>query len=245
MSHTSFDPTEQYFIFSSGEQEGPFTLLELQSMWRSGSLATSSQYWKEGLEEWQSITDLHELLDLPEHALADEQGKTRQQNTPTEHKEKQADWGLVSFGTLVALTAIIPLIGFVVGYRGLSNPARREKAAGLIGIAAVSSIAAIVFIFGDFGPNLSAASPLISASQPRRIVTYDHYQRIREGMSYSAVCSTIGTGGQEVSRNRFDGVPGAAPAISTVMYQWENADGSNMNAIFQNDSLVQKAQSGL
>ena len=33
--------------------------------------------------------------------------------------------------------------------------------------------------------------------------------------------------------------------VSSVMYQWVNADGSNMNAMFQNDRLVSKAQMGL
>ena len=29
------------------------------------------------------------------------------------------------------------------------------------------------------------------------------------------------------------------------MYMWQNSDGSNMNAMFQNDKLVNKAQFGL
>lgn len=34
-------------------------------------------------------------------------------------------------------------------------------------------------------------------------------------------------------------------SIETVMYQWVNRNGSNMNAMFQNNKLVQKAQFGL
>jgi hypothetical protein len=30
--------------------------------------------------------------------------------------------------------------------------------------------------------------------------------------------------------------------IKTVMYSWQNPDGSNMNAMFQDDKLVSKAQ---
>jgi len=41
------------------------------------------------------------------------------------------------------------------------------------------------------------------------------------------------------------GVPGVYGEIVTVMYQWQNRDGSNMNAMFQNDSLMCKAQYGL
>jgi hypothetical protein len=48
-----------------------------------------------------------------------------------------------------------------------------------------------------------------------------------------------------MSRNNIDGVPGVIESIDTVMYQWVNSNGSNMNAMFQNDKLNQKAQFGL
>lgn len=251
MSHTTPDSTEQYFIFRSQEQEGPFTLSQLQSMWRSGSLANSSQYWKEGLDEWQAITDLQEILDSPEASLTDDNQNLPRQETTTEQKKEKPDWNLFSFGMLVILAALIPPIGLVVGYRGLSSPARREKAIGLIAIAIIFPLGLIAFRFAHtFSQSSSSAfsqgpSSASSFTQDRRLVTFQHYERIRVGMPYSEVRSIIGSGGREVSRNQLDGVPGAAPAISTVMYQWENADGSNMNAMFQNDALIQKAQSGL
>jgi hypothetical protein len=73
---------------------------------------------------------------------------------------------------------------------------------------------------------------------PPPIVTKADYDQIREGMTYERVCSIIGAPGEELSRSDlFD--------ITTVMYSWTNANGSNMNAMFQNNCLVNKAQFGL
>jgi len=57
-------------------------------------------------------------------------------------------------------------------------------------------------------------------------------------MSYSEVRRIIGAPGEEVSRSDLAG-------LTTVMYSWINSNGSNMNAMFQNDELIQKAQFGL
>ena len=57
-------------------------------------------------------------------------------------------------------------------------------------------------------------------------------------MSYAKVVKILGRGGGEVSSNAIGG-------IRTVMYQWTNSGYSNMNAMFQNDKLVMKAQFGL
>jgi hypothetical protein len=64
-------------------------------------------------------------------------------------------------------------------------------------------------------------------------------------MSYSQVVFIIGEGGTESSSSTMEGVPGVMPSITTKLYMWQNSDGSNMNAIFQNDKLTTKAQFGL
>ena len=78
-----------------------------------------------------------------------------------------------------------------------------------------------------------------------QIITFDEYQQIQNGMSYRGVVQIIGNEGEELSRNTIDGVPGVMESVETIMYQWVNNNGSNMNAIFQNDKLMQKAQFGL
>ena len=71
-----------------------------------------------------------------------------------------------------------------------------------------------------------------------RSVTADEYRQLSTGTTYREAVAIIGFRGEELSRVDLAGT-------TTIMYQWMNADGSNMNAMFQNDQLVQKAQFGL
>jgi uncharacterized protein DUF3862 len=73
---------------------------------------------------------------------------------------------------------------------------------------------------------------------PPPIVTKAEYNQIRKGMTYERVRRIIGAAGEEISRSDIVG-------YRTVMYSWTNANGSNMNAMFQNNRLMNKAQSGL
>ena len=70
---------------------------------------------------------------------------------------------------------------------------------------------------------------------------------LKNGMSYDDVVEILGREGEEVSRNHMDGVAGVMDAIDTVMYQWMNPGlmVGNMNAMFQNNRLISKAQFGL
>ncbi len=70
-------------------------------------------------------------------------------------------------------------------------------------------------------------------------VTMANYNRIQTGMNYEQVKAILGKDGTEMSSNNIAG-------IKDVMYQWTgDGFGANMNAMFQNDKLVQKAQFGL
>jgi Beta-lactamase inhibitor (BLIP) len=69
-------------------------------------------------------------------------------------------------------------------------------------------------------------------------VTMEKYNQIQTGMSYQQVVNIIGKQGEEMSRVELAG-------YTTVMYGWSNTGGSNMNAMFQNDRLMSKAQLGL
>jgi len=96
--------------------------------------------------------------------------------------------------------------------------------------------------YEESGPSASTRS---AASDISVKVTQAEYLRIEDGMSYSEVVGIINEYGEELSRSKMPGVPGVYGEIVTVMYQWQNRDGSNMNAMFQNDSLMCKAQYGL
>ena len=69
-------------------------------------------------------------------------------------------------------------------------------------------------------------------------VTSAEYTQLTTGMSYRQAVAIIGFPGEELSRVEIAGT-------TTVMYQWMNPTGANMNAMFQNDRMVQKAQFGL
>lgn len=70
-------------------------------------------------------------------------------------------------------------------------------------------------------------------------VTKAKYDTIHEGMSYEEAVSVIGSKGEDVASSQIDGAPGVK------IYSWQNSDGSNMIATFQDGQLIQKAQVGL
>ncbi|TWG90352.1 uncharacterized protein DUF3862 [Mesorhizobium sp. J18] len=70
-------------------------------------------------------------------------------------------------------------------------------------------------------------------------VTMAQYSELQTGMSYAEAVQILGCDGEEMSSSEIAG-------IKTVMLMWEGESlGANMNAMFQNDKLVSKAQFGL
>ena len=113
---------------------------------------------------------------------------------------------------------------------------------GMIGVIGSVVILAVYFSLPEssrWRPSTATTGFLQS------VVTKAEYDQIRHGMSYSEVVSIIGSRGEETGSNRMEGVPGVMESLYTVMYSWQNRDGSNMNAMFQNDKLMNKAQFGL
>ena len=121
-------------------------------------------------------------------------------------------------------------------------PAQTQVSPGVAAVVIVlAGIGFWVWFSGGFSGGADSSGRFvmpqpIATSPP--VVTKAEYDQIREGMSYSEVRRIIGAPGEEQSRSDLAG-------ISTVMYAWMNANGSNMNAMFQNDKLVTKAQFGL
>jgi len=71
-------------------------------------------------------------------------------------------------------------------------------------------------------------------------VNMENYSKLQTGMSYEEVVSILGSNGEEMSSNDIAG-------YKNVMYKWDGdgSFGANMNAMFQNGKLIQKAQYGL
>ena len=71
-------------------------------------------------------------------------------------------------------------------------------------------------------------------------VTKKQYDKLQSGMSYSQAVAILGCDGEELSSSDMGG-------FKTIMYMWTGSSwsGANMNAMFQNDQLISKAQMGL
>lgn len=87
------------------------------------------------------------------------------------------------------------------------------------------------------------AGALLAATVPTQAtdckVGKEQYLALQNGMSYAQAVQILGCEGEELSSSDIAG-------FSTVMYMWDgNSFGGNMNAMFQNDELVNKAQFGL
>jgi hypothetical protein len=70
-------------------------------------------------------------------------------------------------------------------------------------------------------------------------ITLSQYERLQAGMSYEEAVRILGKPGVEISRGDIAG-------YTTVMYKWDGESlGANMNAMFQNNRMITKAQFGL
>lgn len=69
-------------------------------------------------------------------------------------------------------------------------------------------------------------------------LTLKKFNQLKTDMSYKEVVQILGTKGEVMSESEVAG-------IKTVLYTWDGSFGANMNATFQNDKLISKAQVGL
>ena len=56
---------EAFYVHVHGEQLGPYTIRHLTHLLQSGLISTETLYWTEGMEQWQTITDLVPLPRVP------------------------------------------------------------------------------------------------------------------------------------------------------------------------------------
>lgn len=69
-------------------------------------------------------------------------------------------------------------------------------------------------------------------------LTLEKFNKIETNMSYKEVVKILGSKGEVMSESEVGG-------IKSVMYTWKGSLGANMNATFQDDKLISKAQLGL
>ena len=49
---------EVFYLHIQGEQRGPYTVKQIDHQLNSGIIKEDTMYWKEGMEEWQPVTNL-------------------------------------------------------------------------------------------------------------------------------------------------------------------------------------------
>lgn len=111
-----------------------------------------------------------------------------------------------------------------------SQPARKVPpiVVFLIIFAGIWIVGMIAISYGDKGAGVAELAQ----------ITMANYHRIQTGMTYSEVCEILGKPGVEMARNELAG-------IKTELYSWQSKGPANMNVMFQNGRMVQKAQFGL
>lgn len=82
---------------------------------------------------------------------------------------------------------------------------------------------------------IASAGPAMAASCDLNLAKYSALQT---GMSIAKVEEVLGCKGEEMSRSEMGG-------YTTIMLMWQGGLMQNMNAMFQNDELITKAQFGL
>ena len=149
-------------------------------------------------------------------------------------------WKWVIYAALGSVSGVFAVIGGIIWAVAASNPNTRRLAwwtSAWGGASVVLGVFLWLLSVGSFSGFTGGVSP--SAGLSQRGVTLAQYGQVQPGMTEADVFGIIGTG-QETVRSDMAG-------IVTVMYEWPGSGslGANMNAMFQNGRLVQKAQFGL
>jgi hypothetical protein len=239
-----------YYADQSG-QVGPLSLRELKETLGTFDNPGHVSVWCDRFADWKQARDVPELaIRKPPPPPPAKRGASRPVTSHEQAEVRKREVpviGVVSTGLGLASMAMpyfaavffVPA-AFVCAVIALT---KRQAIWGTIAILlSFVGFGEIIYTSQQISSIFTAKPGRISLPQPAfappPVVTQAQYDRIREGMTYEQVLDVIGTDGQELSRSNMAG-------YSTVMYSWTNPNGSNMNAMFQNDRLINKAQFGL
>jgi hypothetical protein len=51
---------QDIYLYMDGAQVGPFRLSQIRGMFTLGSISEGTLYWKDGMEDWRAVEELHE-----------------------------------------------------------------------------------------------------------------------------------------------------------------------------------------
>jgi GYF domain 2 len=243
---------ESWYYADHNRQVGPLTLHELRNSLVAADNIQEIFVWCARFADWKPVIEVPEVRDLatsgvPTPArLGAAQSASRVAAEAAEPKEAPII-GIIGVGLGIAsvITPYFAAVFFVPASLicGIVAVVKRQVGWGTLTLAlSLIGTGAIIYtshqissVFAGRPGHISLPQPVFA---PPPIVTQAQYDQILNDMTYEQVCAIIGTDGEELSRSNIAG-------ITTVMYSWTNANGSNMNAMFQSDRLVNKAQFGL
>lgn len=113
-----------YLLWMNDQQAGPFTMTQLKAMWLNGQITAKTLYWREEINEWCGLGALVENTIAGERVVA----------SPAPAAPQAKGWNAVEYFVLLICTLILPFAGFIVGFIGVFNPAKRQRAATLMGL---------------------------------------------------------------------------------------------------------------
>lgn len=61
----------QFYLLRDGEQTGPFSIDQMQLWWRVGKLDSNQLFWRDGMEAWEPLSFISELLEPERIETAD------------------------------------------------------------------------------------------------------------------------------------------------------------------------------
>jgi DNA-directed RNA polymerase subunit RPC12/RpoP len=119
----------QYWLERDGNVRGPYSFEILAMMWTRKELRLTDRLCKEGTESWIEVTRVVKSLDQGAYAQSD-----KSRNPP-------------SFGFIIFLSALLPIIGLIMGVAWLSQPRFRGAGGALLAISLVFMLIWCLILF--------------------------------------------------------------------------------------------------
>lgn len=136
---------------------------------------------------------------------------------------------------LLIVAAVLIGLGLACG-GDKTNTTNRTNAVAATSPANVMNVATATPVKVDKSDD--ATTKKEAPAEPATGVTMANFNRLKTGMRYAEAVKILGSEGEVMSENEIAG-------HHTIMYKWDSSGLGNMNAMFQNGKLVQKAQFGL
>ncbi len=107
------------YLLRGDQQHGPYSTAQIRNMWAAGQITVDTLYWFEGLSDWFPARNFCERNTLAPEANSEQ--------------TKNPD----SFGLVVVLTILLPIVGLIAGIAWLCDPKQRSAGGSILAIALI------------------------------------------------------------------------------------------------------------